>query len=367
MSDPLLLATSAFFVTLLLLLALVPLAARVGLVDEPDHRKPHKGRIPLVGGLAIFLCFLVHVLVFGWPETTDLGVTPRIIMAFLLGAALLVATGIIDDLRGMSVRARVTLEVVVALIIIEGIGLKLQNLGDLVGLGPVLLADWVAYPFLVIAFFGIINAYNILDGMDGLLSFNMLITLVAFCVLGSVTPGPAIIIIAGSLLAFLLSNLALLPGIPKTFLGDAGSKFLGLIVVCILVIAASGSIGEKEMAPVTALYVAGLPLMDMVFVTLKRVAAGRSPFTPERTHVHHLTRALGLSTYGSLGVICGVGILVPLLGLMLQRLGASEPLQFGLFLGLFALYCAVMTLLWRVADGTGGRVAGGSAMAAGSR
>jgi len=174
----------------------------------------------------------------------------------------------------MSVRARVTLEVVVALIIIEGVGLKLQNLGDLVGLGPVLLADWVAYPFLVIAFFGIINAYNMLDGMDGLLSFNMLITLAAFCVLAGVTPGPAIIIIAGALLAFLLSNLALFPGIPKTFLGDAGSKFLGLIIVCILVIAASGSVGEKEMAPVTALYVAGLPLMDMVFVTLKRVAEG---------------------------------------------------------------------------------------------
>ena len=62
MSDSLLLATSAFVVTLLLLLALTPLAKRVGLIDEPDHRKPHKGRIPLVGGLAIFLCFVVHVI-----------------------------------------------------------------------------------------------------------------------------------------------------------------------------------------------------------------------------------------------------------------------------------------------------------------
>ena len=190
-----------------------------------------------------------------------------------------------------------------------------------------------------------------LDGMDGLLGIMVLIALAGFHLFTGIEPGFISVFLGFALLAFLVSNLGLSPFIPKTFLGDAGSKLLGLIVVSLILAAASAQIGgQKLIQPVTALYLVGLPLFDMVFTSVRRALSRGSPFRSDRTHIHHLMQALGLSNRRALLTIGTIGLGSPFLGFMLSKSGASEPYQFYIFLGCFAMYCALMSQAWRGAE-----------------
>jgi UDP-GlcNAc:undecaprenyl-phosphate GlcNAc-1-phosphate transferase len=190
-----------------------------------------------------------------------------------------------------------------------------------------------------------------LDGIDGLLSVMVLITIFAFHLFSGLEPGLITLTLAASLSAFLVSNLSLSPYIPKTFLGDAGSKLMGFIVVSLILTVTSAQVaGIKYIEPVTALYLVGLPLFDMVFITLRRAYSRTSPFRPDRTHIHHLMQALDISHRRTLTLIGAAGLLPPFIGLMLDNSGAATPQQFFIFLGLFAVYCLLMSQAWRVAS-----------------
>ncbi|RLQ21188.1 hypothetical protein DWB85_13995 [Seongchinamella sediminis] len=343
-------ALVAFASTLVLIYLLARLAPKIGLVDEPDHRKTHRGSVPLVGGMAIYLSLALGALLWG-DSNASMVTSGGDLAVFLVAGGVLVLLGAVDDRQHVSVFTRVIVEIVVALILIEGLDLKVSNLGDLLGTGHIQLPPELAYPFTVVCIFGVINAFNMLDGMDGLLGLMVLITLMGFHLFSGVSPGFVSIFIAASLLAFLVSNLKLSPYIPKTFLGDAGSKLLGFIVVSLILAAASAQIGgRKFIDPVTALYLIGLPLFDMVFCSLRRVSARRSPFSSDRTHVHHLMQQLGMSNRRSLMVLGTMGLSSPLLGFLLSRSGASVSYQFFIFLACFVLYCVLMSQAWRVAE-----------------
>jgi UDP-GlcNAc:undecaprenyl-phosphate GlcNAc-1-phosphate transferase len=350
MSTPLLQIASAFCLTLMLIAGLSRLAPRLGLVDTPDHRKQHAGDIPLVGGVAIMTTLIACA--FFWQDSASqiIGATSHTVWVFLLAASIITVLGVIDDLFGISVFSRTVVEVIVALVVIEGLDLVPRNLGNLFGTGIILMPDWLAYPFTVIAIFGIINAYNMLDGIDGLLSVMVLITIFAFHVFTERPPGAVSLTLTASLSAFLVSNLALSPYVPKTFLGDAGSKLLGFIVVSLILAVTTRQVsGVKYIEPVTALYLVALPLFDMVFITLRRILVNRSPFAADRSHIHHLMQALDIGQSRSLIIIGCTGLAPPFIGLMLDRANAATPQQFFIFLGLFAMYCLFMSQAWRVA------------------
>ena len=343
-------ALVAFFSTLGAIYILARLAPRLGLLDKPDHRKLHQGNVPLVGGIAIYLSLCLGALLWGGSSISIVAEGGGLAVFMLAGGVLLVL-GAVDDRNHVSVFTRVVVEIVVALILIEGLNLQVRHLGDLFGTGHITLPPELAYPFTVICIFGVINAFNMLDGMDGLLGIMVLITLIGFHLFTGISPGFISMFIGASLLAFLVSNLRLSPYIPKTFLGDAGSKLLGFIVVSLILAASSAQIGgAKLIQPVTALYIIGLPLFDMVFCSLRRARNRRSPFASDRTHIHHLMQQLGMSNRRSLMIIGSVGLSSPFLGLMLSRSGASAPYQFFIFLGCFVLYCVLMSQAWRVAE-----------------
>jgi UDP-GlcNAc:undecaprenyl-phosphate GlcNAc-1-phosphate transferase len=341
----------AFISTLAAITALARLAPAIGLVDVPDDRKLHKGQVPLVGGIAIFLSLALGALLWGGETVTMIVGEAHSIWVFMSAGAVLVILGILDDRSHVSVFTRVMVEIAVALIIIEGLDLQVRNLGNLLGTGSIVIPVWLAYPFTVICIFGVINAFNMLDGMDGLLGIMMLITLGGVHLFAGIVPGFVSVFIGSSLLAFLVSNLKLSPFIPKSFLGDAGSKLLGFIVVSLLLAASSSQIGGKQLIrPVTALYIVGLPLFDMVFTTLRRLGTRRSPFSSDRSHIHHLMQALGMSNRRALLVIGSIGLCCPLLGLMLSKSGATTPYQFYIFFGCFVMYCVLMSQAWKVAE-----------------
>ncbi len=352
MSPALSQAALAFCLTLFFIWALSPIAARVGLVDAPNARKRHEGSIPLVGGVAIYLALLVVSLLWGRARADDPGTD--IIGVFLAAGGMLVALGMADDRFQLSVFTRVLAEVAVALFVIEALDLRLANLGDLAGVGKIRLNAWLSYPFTVLVIFLVINAYNMLDGMDGLLGIIILITVFAFHLFSGLPPGLVSIVVSASLIAFLASNLGLAPFIPKSFLGDAGSKLLGFIVVVLVLSVTTVQLGEtRHLQPVTAAFLLGLPLFDMAFTTFRRILRGRSPIQADNTHVHHLMRDLGLSDKRALALTASVGAAIPFLGLMLAKAGTPEHYQFSILIGAFLLYCVVTSQAWHVAHARG--------------
>ena len=342
---------AAFFITLAIIVGGSPLARRLGLVDSPNPRKRHKGEVPMIGGIAIF--FALALVGSFWGESNQTLITVNgndALWVFMGCGAFLVATGMLDDRFHLGVFVRVLTEVLVAIAVIELLDLQVAWLGNLFNSGIVYLSPSLAYPFTIIAIFGVINAFNMLDGMDGLLASLVITTLVVFHLFTATQPGFVSLAVGAALLAFLVSNLNLSPVVPKTFLGDAGSKLLGFIVVCLLLAAASAQVGEaKLIQPVTALFVVALPLYDMVFTSLRRIIKKGSPFAADRSHVHHLMQDLGFSDRRALVIILCIHSSVTLIGLMLHRAATPEYFQLAIFLGCFALYSLLSSQLWHVA------------------
>lgn len=352
MSPLLIQSLTAFFSTLLTIVALAPLAAAVGLVDTPSERKQHVDAVPLIGGIAIFTSFCIGTFIWGSVEDASLVIRNQNALGILMGCcAFLVTTGALDDRFHLGIFLRVASEVLVALLIIELMGLKLIWLGDLIGIGEIQMPPAVSYIFTVVAIFGLMNAFNMLDGIDGLLASLVITTIIGFHLFTGAAPGLISLFVLSALSAFLISNLKLSPLIPKAFLGDAGSKLLGFVVVCLLLAAASGQVGgQKLIKPVTALYLVAVPLFDMVFTTTRRAIRKGSPFTADRSHIHHLILNLGFSHRRTLVMIIAMNLAATSLGLLLHRLQAPEYYQMGIFVGAFALYSLLVSQAWIVAD-----------------
>lgn len=353
MSPLLLQFLTCFFVTLLATVLLTRVAPALGLTDKPSTRKHHQGEVPVVGGIAIFSALALSGTIWGDIHQTLITVNGnQALWVFIACGAFLVVTGILDDRFHIGVFMRVLSEIMVAIAVIEFLDLRVTFLGDIFGLGMIKINSMLAYPFTVIAIFGIINAFNMLDGLDGLLGALVITTLIMFHMFTVTTPGFVSLAIGASLFAFLVSNLNISPLIPKTFLGDAGSKLLGFIVVCLLLAAASAQVGEtKFIKPVTALFIVALPLYDMVFTSLRRMIRKGSPFVADRSHIHHLMQDLGLSDRRALVLILGIHLTMTFIGLMLHRASAAEYYQFAIFLSCFGFYALLASQLWIVATG----------------
>ena len=342
---------TAFFVTLVSIVVLAKVAPHLKLMDKPSRRKVHRGDIPVVGGIAIFIALAIAGTMWGEAHQTLITVNGNeAIWVFMGCGGFLVVTGALDDRLKLGVFIRVLSEVLVAIAVIELLDLRVASLGDLLSTGFIRMDPAIAYPFTIVAIFGIINAFNMLDGMDGLLASLVITTLVLFHLFTATQPGFVSLAVGAALLAFLISNLNLSPVVPKAFLGDAGSKLLGFIVVCLLLAAASGQVGEvKLIRPTTALFIVALPLFDMVFTSLRRIIRKGSPFAADRSHIHHLMQDLGFSDRRALVIILGIHSSVTLFGLVLHRAATPEYFQLAIFLGCFALYSLLSSQLWHVA------------------
>ena len=342
----------------MMIVLLSKVAPRLGLLDMPEGRKRHAKATPLVGGLAIMGALCLGALLWGEGNGFLITVRDQEALWVLLGCALfLVLSGALDDRFHLGVFARVCSELLVALIVIETLNLRLMHLGDLLNIGNIQLSAYFAYPFTMVAIFGIINAFNMLDGIDGLLATLVIATLVTFHLFTELPPSLITLFIGSSLAAFLVSNLKLLRFIPKTFLGDAGSRLLGFIVVCLLLAAASAQVGDgKIIKPATALFLVALPLFDMVFTTLRRILRKGSPFAADRGHIHHLMQELGFSDRRAVVLIVAISISLNFLGLMLHRSIVAEYHQLAIFCWCFALYCLLTSQAWRVAENMKGKV-----------
>lgn len=324
---------TAFFLTAICLLVLAPFAVRFGIIDRPDARKQHGGEVPLIGGLAIFISMVTLLPLFS-PLDPNL-------LWYLAASFLLVLFGVLDDRFNLSVALRVGVEVIAALMMIFGAGLWVGDLGNLLGFRDLHMPLWLAAPFTIIAVFGITNAWNMIDGMDGLVGSVTLIGLGSFYFLshGLATNNSVTSLLIGGTAAFMLFNLGSNRLLPKVFLGDAGSKFIGFSLVWLLIDATqAGPLTGLSMPAVLALFVVGLPLIDMVSTTVRRMRRGLGPFNADRTHVHHILQQAGFTREEVLLLVAMACMFINLVGALLFAFKAPDWAMFLVFWGLVFLY-----------------------------
>ena len=262
-------AFTAFLSAFMAIKIFKPLAIDVGLVDKPNARKHHEGQIPLIGGISIFAAVLAASLL--WlPNTIELRM-------YLIASAMMVFIGALDDKYDLKVRIRIIGQIIIASLMIYGVGGYIANLGDLFGFGNVNLGPF-GIVFTYVAIIVVINAYNMVDGIDGLVGSLSLNTFTAIALLFLMSGNHGYLsyplILATATLPYLMFNLGFFKKYTKKiFMGDAGSMFIGLSVIWLL---SMGTQGENaSFRPVTALWICAVPLMDMLAIVMRRYRKGK--------------------------------------------------------------------------------------------
>jgi UDP-GlcNAc:undecaprenyl-phosphate/decaprenyl-phosphate GlcNAc-1-phosphate transferase len=339
---------AVLFVTMAMVPLLRRIAPAIGLVDHPDARKHHAVPTPLVGGLAIFIA-LASV---GIPALLATGAVPRPAVLSLLGGGLLmVITGLIDDRQDLSPAARFVAQAGAALLMIFGGGVLLADLGGMTPSGEPLPLGWLALPFTVFATLGVINALNMCDGLDGLSGILALVSLLGLLAAAGLwgTPGNVLMLgmVAAGVIGFLFYNLRL-PGRSRAwvFLGDAGSMFLGFALTWFTVSLSQGE--QRVIPPAAALWFLMVPIIDAVSMMLRRVVRGRSPFAPDREHLHHVFLLAGFSVNQTVGIMAGLAAAGVAVGLAATWWQWPElPVAIG-FLAVGLGYFWMIMHAWRV-------------------
>ncbi len=311
------------------LCVLVPISKPFGLLDYPDARKRHGFATPLVGGLAIFVGVLAGWMWLGQAQHFDDVVLGTACMLVLLGA--------IDDKYGLRVSVRIVVQILAILSVIATTGMYVHSLGRLHG--HELTLGWLGIPFTVFAVIGLINAFNLMDGIDGLAACMALVSAGAVALLVPVRiPAPLAVIVfllAAALSPFLLSNLGLLGRRAKVFLGDAGSVVLGYVIAWTLI--ALSQDDPRRISPGLVLWCVAVPVMDTLAVFYRRLKRGESPFTPDRTHIHHLLMNAGLGPRRTLGCLVAFAAALPVVGAVIHG-------QLGAIANMVAF--AVVVMIW---------------------
>ena len=273
----------ALVVTMLLIPPVMKWADKIGAIDIPDARKVHTQAIPRVGGIAMVAGSVISILL--------LAELDQQVLAILAGFLVIWGFGLWDDKCDLNYKVKFLGQLLAVVIVVTW--------GDvIVRTFPFIddhIPDYLAIPLTIFALVGITNAINLSDGLDGLAGGTSLITISIIALLAYDAGGEMVVLIsmavAGSILGFLRHNTY--PA--RLFMGDTGSQFLGFSLG-VMVIVLSQSV-NSAMSPVIPLLILGLPILDTFAVMIQRLYERRSPFSPDKNHIHHKLLALGLGHY----------------------------------------------------------------------
>lgn len=332
----------AFFLTVVLIGVLTPLAHKVGLIDRPTARKRHEADTPLIGGLAIYTAVVISLISLDY-EFTGLA-------SFIWPSLLVVSICLWDDLHDLSYTIRLIAQVIAVLLMCI-LGGVIENIGILTIDGAYLYLGILAVPFTVFFSVGLINSFNMCDGIDGLVGALALIALTGFSV-ASMNAGRTeelqiILVLMSAIIAFLVFNFRT-PWRKRglVFLGDVGSMFIGFAMLWLAIRLTQGE--ERALAPITAMWFLAFPLFDSLSIILRRLVRKRSPFSPDREHFHHVLLLAGFTVNQSVGIIILLATLGVAFGLTGEALGVHELVMLFLFASLFGLYYWGMMRAWKV-------------------
>ncbi len=286
-----------FIFTALITLLVKKIAFHVGAFDVPDERKIHTKLMPRMGGLAIFISFLLGYMFFSQPSIE--------MISIIIGSCIIIVTGILDDIKPIPARYKLIGQVLAAAVVSIYGGIILDGF---TGFGLTIEFGFLSIPFTIIFIVAIINAINFADGLDGLatgISAIYFVTIGTIALILNLLGGLDVIlafIMFGSCLGFLVHNFY--PA--KIFLGDSGSMFLGFIIATISLLGFKNVTLTSLIIPILIL---AIPLLDTLFAILRRLINKTPFYEPDKNHLHHQLLNTKLGHRNTVLVIYGINIL----------------------------------------------------------
>jgi len=307
------------------------LAHKIGAVDVPkDNRRMHDHPIPRIGGLAIFLGFLVSYLIFG-----TLDVETR---AILMGAVILICLGVVDDIVALSAKIKLVVQIIAAAIpACCGVAIEFFN-NPFGGTDSYFHLGILAVPVTIIWIVGIANAVNLIDGLDGLAvgisSIASMVMLAIALLVSEHYVAIAMAALLGACLGFLPFNF----NPARIFMGDTGALFLGYILATMSIQGFFKFYAIISFA--VPFLILGLPIFDTAFAIVRRVSHGQSPFHADRGHVHHRLIDMGFDQKQAVTILYAISAVLGLMAVILATSGESK-IVFLAIAAIFSFYISM--------------------------
>ncbi|MGM9556902.1 MAG: MraY family glycosyltransferase [Oscillospiraceae bacterium] len=298
------------------------LAYKVGAIDVPkDNRRMHKVPIPRLGGLAIFLAFLLSVLVFAEID--------RQMQGILLGAVMIVILGVMDDIMALKALPKLLVQIAAAgVAVYHGCVIQFFSNPNVFSEITYINLGWLSYPVTIIWIVAITNAVNFIDGLDGLAAGVSAISTAALTVIALMVAETNVAIILSALFGACLGFLPYNMNPAKIFMGDTGATFLGFMLATLSVTGLFKMYAIISFA--VPFLILGVPIFDICFAFLRRIAKGQSPMTADRGHFHHRLIDMGFSQKQSVAIAY---MLTAILGLAAVLLTSSGELKALILIG----------------------------------
>lgn len=333
----------SFLLGLITMPVVIQMAKTKGFVVRPNKRMSHTGAVPNIGGLNIIFSFMLTYLLFEYNQLNQS-------QFFLIGLFAIMSVGFIDDVLILTPIAKLLGEALAGIALIGFADLRITHLHGLFGITEIgIIPSYLISLFVLIA---IINAVNLIDGIDGLASglgiLYCLFFAIYFGLAGEVSWSILAICMIGSLAVFFIYNV--FGHREKIFMGDSGSLLLGYLLTAFVFHFCEinayhlvPSALEMSAAPAVAICVLTVPIFDTIRVSLTRIKQHRSPFNPDKNHIHHLLLRTGLNHLQTTGVLLTVSVLF--IGLAI--IGRNWNI-WVLLISDFALATCLTLILWRV-------------------
>ena len=304
----------AFVAVVTTIIVFKKMALSKGFIDNPDERKVHKGLIPPIGGLAIFIPFLVLLAFFQGKDALS-------IWQFYAAASILLVIGFLDDAMHVNAKLKFLIHFVAATLVVLG-GANLVNMGNLFGYH---VSDFGVFApiFSICCVVYLINAVNMIDGIDGL-SGGLSLVATGFLMLGCVLSGMVVPdglhLLAGGLCAFLIFNMRYPFHIrASVFIGDAGSMTLGLVLAWYAMTLSQWP--YEVFAPISIAWILAVPIWDAFGLFSARIREGRHPFEADRRHLHHHFLEAGFTAGQATPLILAYAAILSAIGIFLPKMG----------------------------------------------
>jgi UDP-GlcNAc:undecaprenyl-phosphate GlcNAc-1-phosphate transferase len=307
------------------------IAIKVKLVDKPNFRKLHQNQVPLIGGIAIAIVVLLVLLVSGQRMPMFLQFLP-----ILASGAVLLLVGIIDDKTDLHAGYKLIVQLLLSWIIAFS-GIRITSLYGVFGIGEITLV-W-QYVLSIIVITGVVNAFNLMDGVDGLVGGLSLLGFSLFFIDALMRQDYFLaklsIVFMGAIIGFLKFNLSK----NKIFMGDSGSLFLGFVLVSLGIKSLSQPMPYDSHSYGFLVLFAffTIPVFDSIRVYASRIKKGYSPFRADRSHLHHLLLNAGLSHKKTALFVVLFSFVLAITALALQPLFKASIIIILLLLSFFIL------------------------------
>ncbi|MBS7226961.1 MAG: undecaprenyl/decaprenyl-phosphate alpha-N-acetylglucosaminyl 1-phosphate transferase [Oscillospiraceae bacterium] len=293
-------------------------AYKIGAIDVPkDNRRMHKKPVPRLGGLAIFLGFIVSILLFANIDHEMQGI--------LLGAVIIVVLGVVDDMTPLRAYFKFVVQIAAALVaVFHGVVIETLSNPNVFSQSPYWNLGWLAVPITVLWIVGITNAVNLIDGLDGLACGVSTISALTMLVIALLVSEGGIAVIMASLVGACLGFMPYNKNPAKMFMGDTGSTFLGYILATISIQGLFKYYAIVSFA--VPFLILGLPMFDTLFAIVRRLAHGQNPMAPDRGHIHHRLIDMGLSQKQAVAALYVVSSILGLSAVVLTASGAIKAM-----------------------------------------